>query len=117
MKKASVSLLDSGFYKLFDPFLGYTKTNDRSYYVRQFRDMKDSIDSTKLDQESFTAYARLCSFILAVAHFQSPTAPMIYGYLDESKKFSKKMADWAQVYSKQVHQDYLAFQKYLRGEE
>lgn len=81
----------------FDPFLGYTKTNDRSYYVRQFRDMKDSIDSTKLDQESFTAYARLCSFILAVAHFQSPTAPMIYGYLDESKKFSKKMADWAQV--------------------
>lgn len=101
----------------FDPFLGYTKTNDRSYYVRQFRDMKDSIDATKLDKESFTAYARLCGFILAVAHFQSPTAPMIYGYVEESKKFSKKMADWAQAYSKQVQQDYLAFQKYLRGEE
>ena len=101
----------------YDPFLGYTTANGRSYYVRQFRDMKDSIDSTKLDQDSFTAYARLCSFILAVAHFQSPTAPMIYGYVENSKKFSKKMADWAQAYSKQVHQDYQAFQKYLRGEE
>lgn len=79
--------------------------------------MKDSIDSTKLDKESFAAYARLCSFILAVAHYQSPTAPMIYGYLKESKKFSKKMADWAETYSKQVHEDYDAFAKYLRGEE
>lgn len=101
----------------FDPFLGYTKTKERNYYVRQFRDMKDSIDSIKLDKESFAAYARLCSFILAVAHYQSPTAPMIYGYLKESKKFSKKMADWAETYSKQVHEDYDAFAKYLRGEE
>ncbi|GAA3639816.1 DUF2252 domain-containing protein [Lactobacillus hamsteri] len=100
----------------YDPFLGYTKTASRSYYVRQFRDMKDSIDATKLDKESFAAYSTLCAFILAVAHYQSPTAPMIYGYLNKSKKFSKNMAIWAEDYSKQVHQDFDDFAKYLRGE-
>lgn len=100
----------------YDPFLGYTEAGGRSYYVRQFRDMKDSIDTEKLDEESFTAYATLCAFILARAHYQSPTAPVIYGYLQESKKFSKYMADWAVDYSKQVHKDYDSFQKYLRGE-
>lgn len=100
----------------YDPFLGYTKTNTRSYYVRQFRDMKDSIDSTKLDKKSFTAYATLCAFILGMAHYNSPTAPMIYGYLENSKNFAENFANWTIAYSKQVHQDYLAFQKYLRGE-
>lgn len=101
----------------YDPFLGYTNTTERSYYVRQFRDMKDSIDATKLDQESFTVYARLCAFILAVAHYQSPTAPMIAGYLGASKKFAKNMKKWAVAYSKQVHEDYQAYDKYLQGEE
>ena len=84
--------------------------------MRQFRDMKDSIDTTKLDEESFEAYATLCAFILARAHCQSPTAAMIYGYLQESRQFDKCMADWAVAYSKQVEQDYEAFTKYLRGE-
>lgn len=97
----------------FDPFLGYTKTSDRCFYVRQFRDMKDSIDLTKLDKKSFGAYTRLCAFVLAAAHYQSPTAPMIYGYIKKSKKFSKKMTNWAEVYSEQVRQDYKAFKKYL----
>lgn len=100
----------------YDPFLGYTEAGGRSYYVRQFRDMKDSIDTTKLDEESFEAYATLCAFILARAHCQSPTAAMIYGYLQESKQFDKCMADWAVAYSRQVEQDYEAFMKYLRGE-
>ena len=41
---------------------------------------------------------------------------MIYGYIDESKKFDKKFADWASDYSKQVHNDYEAYRKYLEGE-
>lgn len=100
----------------YDPFLGYTEAEGRSYYVRQFRDMKDSIDPTKLDYDAFVAYCRLCSFILAVAHFQSPTAPMIVGYLNKAKKFTKNMIKWTDAYAEQVHQDYKAFEKYLRGE-
>ena len=33
----------------YDPFLGAMHVNGRSFYVRQFRDMKDSIDPLKLD--------------------------------------------------------------------
>lgn len=100
----------------YDPFLGTTKTGHRSYYVRQFRDMKDSIDATKLDEASFTAYSRLCAFILAVAHYQSPTAPMIVGYLSECKDFSKYMVTWAKSYAEQVHQDFETYKNYLQGE-
>lgn len=99
-----------------DPFLGSMNFDGRSFYVRQYRDMKDSVDVDKLDLDSFNAYTHMCAFVLAVAHFQSPTAPMIYGYIDESKKFDKKFADWASDYSKQVHNDYEAYRKYLEGE-
>lgn len=101
----------------YDPFLGYTETADRSYYVRQFRDMKDSIDAMKLDQDSFLIYCRMCAFMLAIAHYQSPTAPMIAGYLRESKKFSKNMVKWTKAYSKQVKQDFQSYRSYLRGEK
>lgn len=101
----------------YDPFLGYTETTDRSYYVRQFRDMKDSIDAMKLDQDSFLVYCRLCGFMLAIAHYQSPTASMIAGYLQASKKFSKNMIKWTKAYGKQVKQDFAAYQSYLRGEK
>lgn len=100
----------------YDPFLGYTNDGERYYYIRQFRDMKDSIDTADLDEEGFSFYAQLCARILAIAHFQSPTAPMIFGYLDECKKFSEHMTAWAKDYSKQVHDDYESFGKYLRGE-
>lgn len=101
----------------YDPFLGATEMGQRSFYVRQFRDMKDSIDATKLDQDAFTAYSELCGFILAVAHYQSPTAPMIAGYLAASKKFPSAFSQWAQAYAEQVDQDYAAFARYLQGEE
>ncbi len=46
-----------------DPFLGAIEAGGRSFYVRQFRDMKDSIDPLNLDQESFSAYCNMCAFI------------------------------------------------------
>jgi len=98
-----------------DPFLGSMNVGDRSFYVRQFRDMKDSVKVNKLNKNSFNAYTHMCAFILAVAHFQSPTAAMIYGYIAESKKFDKHFTDWATAYSKQVHKDYATFKHYLKS--
>ncbi|GGV13820.1 hypothetical protein FC77_GL000549 [Lactobacillus acetotolerans DSM 20749 = JCM 3825] len=98
-----------------DPFLGSMNVGDRSFYVRQFRDMKDSVKVNKLNKNSFNAYTHMCAFILAVAHFQSPTAAMIYGYIAESKKFDKHFTDWATAYSKQVHKDYATFKNYLKS--
>ena len=68
-----------------DRFLGSTTFGGRSYYIRQFRDMKESIKVNKLDYESFNLYCQICSTLLAIAHFQSPTAPMVRGYLKGQK--------------------------------
>lgn len=94
-----------------DPFLGSTVFGNRSYYIRQFRDMKESINVNKLDLESFKLYCQVCSFLLATAHYQSPTAPMIRGYLKGQKKLDDSLIEWTIQYAAQVDRDYQAFQK------
>ena len=96
-----------------DPFLGPTKFAQRSYYIRQFRDMKESVNVAKLDWESFCLYCETCALLLAMAHYQSPTSPMIRGYLKHQKKLDDLLADWTMQYSEQVHRDYEAFVEYL----
>ncbi|WP_295731020.1 DUF2252 domain-containing protein [uncultured Limosilactobacillus sp.] len=96
-----------------DPFLGATSFAGRSYYVRQFRDMKESINVAKLDLPSFQLYCETCVLLLAMAHYQSPTAPMIRGYLKHQKELDGDLADWAVQYANQVHQDYTQFVKYI----
>ena len=95
-----------------DPFLGASHFGHRSYYFRQFRDMKESIDVAKLDLESFGIYTATCAFLLAIAHFQSPTAPMIAGYLHHQKPVDDTLADWAVQYAGQVNRDYQIFINY-----
>jgi uncharacterized protein (DUF2252 family) len=95
-----------------DAFLGYFQVGDKSFYVRQFRDMKESIDIPTLDWGQFQAYANTCAMILAKAHAQSPTAAMIRGYVGHSTKFDEAMAKWAAAYVTQVDNDY---QDFLEG--
>ena len=92
-----------------DRFLGSTNFGGRSYYIRQFRDMKESINVSKLDFESFQFYCQTCAYLLAMAHFQSPTAPMIRGYLKHQKKLDTLLADWALKYVEQVTVDFEQF--------
>ena len=100
-----------------DPFLGSTRFGGRSYYIRQFRDMKESIKMDKLDYESFNLYCQICSSRLAMAHFQSPTAPMIRGYLKGQKILDYSFVEWTNAYAKQVAKDYDAFRNSLRTNE
>ncbi|MCI1974571.1 MAG: DUF2252 domain-containing protein [Limosilactobacillus sp.] len=97
-----------------DPFLGSTAFGGRSYYIRQFRDMKESIKMEKLDYESFNLYCQICSSLLAMAHFQSPTAPMIRGYLKGQKKLDEGFVEWTNSYAQQVANDYEAFRTSLQ---
>ncbi|KRN59008.1 DUF2252 domain-containing protein [Limosilactobacillus secaliphilus] len=92
-----------------DPFLAATSFAGRSYYVRQFRDMKESIDVLKLDFESYTLYCETCALLLATAHYRTPIAPMIRGYLKQQKALDKGLAQWALAYTKQVEKDYDCF--------
>ncbi|MFD1456577.1 DUF2252 domain-containing protein [Levilactobacillus lanxiensis] len=95
-----------------DPFLGYFAGAEQSFYVRQFRDMKESIDLTQLDWDQFQTYANTCAWTLAIAHCQSPTAAMIRGYLGNGKLFDESLADFAWAYAEQVQKDYQSFVSY-----
>ena len=102
-----------------DPLLGFYHNADsgRSYYVRQFWDMKESINLDKLDEEDFTTYAKICALLLARGHAQSPTAAIVQGYVGKKKKFVNALINWANDYAKQVHVDYQEFLTSLDTDE
>ncbi|PWF99703.1 DUF2252 domain-containing protein [Levilactobacillus bambusae] len=95
----------------WDPFLGYFKAGNKSFYVRQFRDMKESVKLQDLTWDEYKAYTGVCAWILATAHAQSPTAAMIRGYVGHSNKFDEAMVAWSKSYTKQVQQDYRTWLK------
>lgn len=95
-----------------DTFLGYFAGSERSFYVRQFRDMKESVNLTQLDFDQLQTYANTCAWTLAMAHAQSPTAAMIRGYLGNGKTFDTQLAAFAWSYAEQVQRDYTAFCDY-----
>jgi uncharacterized protein (DUF2252 family) len=92
-----------------DSFLGYVSFGGRDYYVRQFRDMKGSIDVARLDLSSYVTYVRACATMLARGHAQSANAPKIAGYLGKSKAFDTAVTDWSIAYADQSLADYERF--------
>ncbi|MGC4105171.1 MAG: DUF2252 domain-containing protein [Thermomicrobiales bacterium] len=98
-----------------DPFLGYIAVNGRDYYLRQFRDMKGSLDLSVLDAGQFEQYARLCGALLARGHSQSATAGIIEGYLLDSARFDDAIADWAVAYGEVVERDFEAVEAAVKS--
>ncbi len=94
-----------------DPFLGFYHNDDtnRSFYVRQFWDMKESVELDKMSEADFSTYAKVCALLLARGHAQSPTAGIVHGYIGKKKKLVNSLVSWANAYAKQVHQDYQLF--------
>ncbi len=87
-------------------FAGHHRRVD--YYWRQFRDMKGSVDLATLDSRQFTDYARLCAWLLARAHVQSPNAAVVGGYIGRSDALAEPLAQWAARYADQAEADYAA---------
>lgn len=94
-----------------DPFLGEAAIDGRSYYFRQFRDMKESIDVFQLGWNGYVLYAYTCAFVLARAHAQSATFPMVVGFINTVHKVNKGLANWSVNYAQQVHKDFKAFKQ------
>ena len=94
-----------------DRFLGSTTFGGRSYYIRQFRDMKESINVNKLDFESFSILPDVRLFA-SDGSFSFPTAPMIRGYLKHQKILDTLLPNWALKYVDQVTADYGQFKLY-----
>ena len=92
-----------------DPFLGHLQATGADLYVRQFRDMKGSIEVDTLEDAPFIEYARACAATLARAHSQSPQAAAIVGYLGSGRGVAEAIAEWSHAYADLSARDYRDF--------
>ena len=93
-----------------DIFLGWTAGPEgRSFYVRQLRDGKGSIDTDHLTADTIGGYARLCGHTLARAHARSGDPVAIAAYLGSGDTFDRAMAEFGEAYAEQAVQDHARF--------
>ncbi|MCW5951763.1 MAG: DUF2252 domain-containing protein [Propionibacteriaceae bacterium] len=98
-----------------DPFLGWTSSDGRAYYVRQFRDMKGGFEVERLSADLLERYGRLCGSVLARAHAQSAEPALIAGYLGHGATFDHAMGDFALAYARQNDLDHAALLTAIAG--
>jgi len=91
-----------------DLFLGWTRLGSTDYYIRQFRDMKLSVNLETLIPEGFIEYCRFCGWALARAHARSGDSAQISGYLGRSDVFDRAIATFAEIYADQTERDHAA---------
>ncbi|HEX8438491.1 DUF2252 family protein, partial [Archangium sp.] len=93
-----------------DLFLGWTEVEGMgSFYVRQLRDMKGSLDVEKMTAGGFLDYAEDCGATLARAHARTGDAAAITGYLGSGACFDEALTEFADTYADQVDEDYARF--------
>ena len=90
-----------------DLFLGWTEgVDNRHFYVRQLRDMKIKPMVELFTVLTMNTYARFCGWVLARAHARSGQPSLISGYLGQSDRFDKAVADFAVAYADQNEKDH-----------
>jgi uncharacterized protein (DUF2252 family) len=92
-----------------DAFLGSTEGPDRSYYVRQLRDMKWSPDPLKMNKDRYATYASLCGAALARAHARSGDSVAIAAYLGSGEAFDRAIQVFSDAYSQQNDADFTVY--------
>lgn len=92
-----------------DPFLGYLRAAKADLYVRQFHDMKGSIEVEDIDNDSFLSYVAACAGVLARAHSQSPAVAEIVGYAGRGEVLGEAILAWSTAYADLSARDFEAF--------
>jgi len=77
--------------------------------VRQFHDMKGSIDTDVVEDEGYREYAVACAITLARAHAQAPAAAQIAGYAGRGVRLADILVGWANAYADLAEEDYRSF--------
>jgi uncharacterized protein (DUF2252 family) len=72
-----------------DVFLGIVRKHRRDYYVRQFHDMKGTIETERMSASTFGEYVAACAVLLARAHSQSANASILRGYVAATTPWPK----------------------------
>lgn len=89
-----------------DVFLGVTRKDGRDYYVRQFHDMKGTIDVEGMSAATFTEYVVACAVLLARAHSQSANASILRGYVGTNDSVHDAVAEWSYTYAEKSLDDF-----------
>ncbi len=89
-----------------DVFLGTTRKDGRDYYVRQFHDMKGTVDIECMSAAVFSEYVVACAVLLARAHSQSANASILRGYVGTSIAVHEAVAEWSYAYADKSLDDF-----------
>ncbi|MDI2131942.1 DUF2252 domain-containing protein [Yinghuangia seranimata] len=89
-----------------DSLLGWTTVDGLPFQVRQFRNMKGSIDASTLPAEQLDDYARMTGTLLARAHSHSVDPKLLAGYCGKNAKLDEAIADFAVAYADQTERDH-----------
>ena len=89
-----------------DILLGWFDVADRSYYVRQLRDEKASVDLEVIAPEPYVRYCGLCGWVLARAHARTGDAAAISGYLGSGTVFDEAIVSFATDYARVADADH-----------
>jgi uncharacterized protein (DUF2252 family) len=92
-----------------DPFLGWTELHGRSFYVRQLKDMKGSVDPAILTGRALVGYAYRCGYTLGLAHSRAGDPDVILGYVGKGRALADAMWDFSEAYADQTERDYWRF--------
>jgi hypothetical protein len=98
-----------------DPFLGWTNVGSRPFFVRQLRDMKDSVEPRVLYGGVLKDYAETCGAILAKAHARTGYPSIIASYCGAGDHFDQQMVSFARLYADQVERDHDALARAVRA--
>ena len=96
-----------------DLFLGWTSNTlpdgtVRSFYLRQFRDWKASIEYAELAAAWFETYGTVCAWALAKAHARSGDQIAMSSYMGTGTTFDEAMLSFALAYADQTVVDHNA---------
>ena len=101
-----------------DLLLGWASIDGRPFLVRQFRDMKGSIDPTELRAGQLDDYARVAGVVLARGHAQSIDPRVLHGYASAGSggpAFDEAFAGFAMAYADQTEADHTALVAAVRA--
>lgn len=89
-----------------DVFLGTVRHDGRDFYVRQFHDMKGTVELEGMPPKTFSEYVISCALSLARAHTQSANASMLRGYVGSNDTVINAIVEWSYAYAEKSRDDF-----------
>lgn len=102
---------------LSDVFLGHGRKDGRDYYVRQFHDMKGTVETEGMSPAAFGEYVSACSVLLARAHAQSANATILHGYVGGGGAVRRAIIEWSYAYADKSLDDFHQLQAAAKAGE